>query len=102
MVWPALVYGAEAWSTTKSQEKRLKVYEMRMLRWMCGVTKKDKIRNDHVRESVKVAPVTKKITEKRLKWYGLIGGGHAKKNVRCTSIIGRRRRGRQKTSWKDF
>ena len=43
---------------------------MRMLRWMCGVTKKDKIRNDHVGGSVKVALVTKKITEKRLNWYG--------------------------------
>ena len=43
---------------------------MRLLRWMNGVTKKDKIRNEHVRGSVKVAPVTKEITEKRLKWYG--------------------------------
>ena len=47
--------------------------EMRMLRWMCGVAKKDKnlIRNEHdiVRGSVKVARVSKKITEKRLKWY---------------------------------
>ena len=33
---------------------------------MCGVTKKDKIRNEHVRGSVEIAPVTKKITEKRL------------------------------------
>ena len=39
---------------------------MRMLRWMCAVTKKDKIRNEHVKGSVKVAPVTRKITEKRL------------------------------------
>ena len=38
--------------------------EMRMLRWMCGVTKKDNIRNEHVRASVKVTPVTKKITGK--------------------------------------
>ena len=37
---------------------------------MCGVTKKDKIRNEFVRGSVKEAPVTKHITEKRLKWYG--------------------------------
>ena len=39
---------------------------------MCRVTKKDKIRNEHVRRSVKLAPVTQVITEKRLKWYGHI------------------------------
>ena len=44
--------------------------EMRMLRRMCGVTKNDKIGNEHVRGSVKVAPVTKKMAEKGLKWYG--------------------------------
>ena len=54
----------------KSQENRLDVNEMRMLRWMCGVTKKDKIRFEHVRGSVKVAPVTKKLTEKRVTRYG--------------------------------
>ena len=45
----------ETMATTKGQEKRLEVNEMRMLRWMCGVTKKDKIRNEHVRGSVKVS-----------------------------------------------
>ena len=42
------------------------VNEMRMLRWMCRVMKNDKIRNELVRRSVKVAPVAKKITEKEL------------------------------------
>ena len=41
---------------------------MRMLRWMSGVTEKDRIRNEHVRGSVEVAPVAL-ITEIRLKWY---------------------------------
>ena len=66
---PALLYGTETWSVTNNQEQRLEVNEMRMLRWMCGVTKKDKIRNEHVRGSVKVAPVKTKMTKKRLKWY---------------------------------
>ena len=35
---------------------------------MCGVTQNDNITNEHVRGSVKVVPVAKKIT--RLKWYG--------------------------------
>ena len=65
---PALVYGAETWSTTKSQERRREGNEMRMLRWMSGVTEKDRIRNEHVRGSVEVAPVAL-ITEIRPKWY---------------------------------
>ena len=36
------MYGAQTWATMKGQERRLEVNEMRMLRWMCGVTKKVK------------------------------------------------------------
>ena len=38
------VYSLGPWSTTKSQETE--VNEMWMVRWMCGVTKKDKFRNE--------------------------------------------------------
>ena len=44
-----LLYGAEAWSTTKNQEKRLEVNVIRMLRRIRGVTQKDTIRNKHMR-----------------------------------------------------
>ena len=63
VVRPALMYGAETWALKKAQEKKLGVAEMRMLRWMCGVTKLDKIRNERIRG-------TKKVQERRLKWYG--------------------------------
>ena len=49
VVRPALLYGAETLATTRGQEARLVVNEMRMLRWMCGVTRRDKIRNEHIR-----------------------------------------------------
>ena len=58
------------WATTKRQDKRIEVTEMRMLRWMCGVTRKDKIRNEHIRGTTRVAQASKKITERRLNWYG--------------------------------
>ena len=44
------VYGAEPWLLKKAQETKLDVAEMRMLRWMCGVTKLDKIRNERQRK----------------------------------------------------
>ena len=40
--------------------------EIKMLRWMCGVTKENTIRNEHVTGLVEVALVAKKITEKGL------------------------------------
>ena len=67
VVRPAMLYGAETWATTKRQESRIEVNEMRTLRWMCGVTRKDKIRNEHIRGTTKVAQASRKITERRLK-----------------------------------
>ena len=34
VVRPAMMYGAETWAVKKTQEKKLDVAEMRMLRWM--------------------------------------------------------------------
>ena len=67
VVRPALLYGAVTWATTRGQE----VNEMRMLRWMCGVTRRewDHIQNEHIR-GTRVVQASKKITEQRLKWYG--------------------------------
>ena len=67
VVTPALLYGAETWATTRGQEARLEVNEMMMLRWMCGVTRIDNIRNEHIRGTTRAS---KKIIEKRLKLYG--------------------------------
>ena len=64
VIRPAMLYAAETWATTKRQEKRVAVTEMRMLRWICGVTRKDKIRNENIRGTTRVAQASKKITER--------------------------------------
>ena len=65
-VRPAMTYGSETWAIKKAQEKRMDVAEMRMLRWMCGVTRRDRIRNELIRGTVKVAELSYKIQEKIL------------------------------------
>ena len=34
------------------------------------MTRRDKIRNEHIRGTTRAGQAAKKITEKRLKWYG--------------------------------
>ena len=68
VVRPAMMYGAETWAVKKAHEKKLDVAEMRVLRWMSGVTKMDRIRNERIRGTTKVGEISKKVQESRLKW----------------------------------
>ena len=67
---PALLYGTETWATTRGQEARPEVNEMMMLIWMCGVTRRTKIRSEHNRGTTIVVQASNKMPEKRLKLYG--------------------------------
>ena len=70
VIRPAMMYSADMWAVKKAQEKKLDVAEMRMLRWMSGVTKLDRIRNERIRGTTKVGEISEKVQESRLKWYG--------------------------------
>ena len=59
-------YGAETWAVKTAQEKEFDVAEMRMLRWMSGVTKLDRIRNERIRGTAKVGEISKKVRESQL------------------------------------
>nr|XP_009759181.1 PREDICTED: uncharacterized protein LOC104211763 [Nicotiana sylvestris] len=41
VVRPAMLYGDECWVTKNSHTYKMKVAEMRMLRWICGHTRLD-------------------------------------------------------------
>ena len=97
------MYGAETWAITKAQERKLEVAEMRMLRWMCGLTRKDRVRNERIRETVKVGPMGKKIQESRLRWFGHVerrDWSYVGKKVQDMSIERRRKRCRPKLRWR--
>ena len=104
VVRPAMVYGAETWAVKKAQEKKWDVADMRMLRWMSGVTKLDRIRNERIRGTTKVGEIFKKVQESRLKWYGHVlrrQDEYVGKIVMGMEVPGERRRGRPKWDWLD-
>ena len=105
VVRPAMMYGAETWAVKKAHEKKLDVAEMRMLRWMSGFTKMDRIRNERIiRGTTKVGEISKKVQESRLKWYGHVSrreDEYVGKRVMGMEVPGKRRRGRPKRRWLD-
>ena len=63
-------YGLETMAVTKKQVEEMKVAEMKILRFVMGVTRKNKIRNKYIRSTVKVERFGMKMSEGRLRWYG--------------------------------
>ena len=58
------------WRSQKKQVEAVEVAEMKMLRFAIGVTRKDKIRNKHIRGTIKIERLGMKMREGRLRWYG--------------------------------
>ena len=50
-VRPAMLFGLETMSLTKRQETKLKLAELKVLRWSLGVTKMDRIRKKYILET---------------------------------------------------
>ena len=60
----------ECWVVKKTHAQNLRVAEMKMLRMMCGVTNRDRVRNEYIRGSVGVDSIEDKMAQSRLRWYG--------------------------------
>ncbi|XP_070018117.1 uncharacterized protein [Nicotiana sylvestris] len=65
-----MLYGAECWPVNIAHVQKMKVAKMRMLRWMCGHTRLDRIRNKVIRDKVGVSPIEDKMWEARHRWFG--------------------------------
>ncbi|EYC05843.1 hypothetical protein Y032_0080g1396 [Ancylostoma ceylanicum] len=98
------LYGAECWPATKKVERRLSVMETKMLRWMAGIRRADRIRNEKTRERFGIAPIADKLRETRLRWYRHVL--RANEDTICKvgldlELPGKRPKGRPKQRWPD-
>ncbi|KAL6508131.1 hypothetical protein OROHE_021673 [Orobanche hederae] len=100
---PALLYGTECWAVKQCHVQKMNVAEMRMLRWMCGHTKNDRLRNEVIREKVRVASIEEKMMENRLRWFGHVRRRPVDAPVRRLESWGTsnivKGRGRPKKTW---
>ena len=68
VVRPAMLYRMETVAVTERQMGKKEVAELKMVRWALGVTRKDKIRNEYVRGTAKIAKL-----ETNFRMQGYVG-----------------------------
>ena len=56
-----MLYDAECWPTKRQHVQQISVAEIRMLRWICGHTRRDRVRNDNIRDRLRVASIEEKL-----------------------------------------
>ena len=99
VVRAAMVYGLETVAVTKKQVEEMEVAGMKMLRFAMGVTRKDKIRNEYIRSTVKVERLGIKMREGRLRWFGHVmrrDQEHVGRKMMEMELTGKRKRRRTK------
>ena len=97
-----MVYGSETWPMKAEHEAKLERTEMRMIRWMCGVSLRERKTSAELRERIGVEAIGVLVRRNRLRWFG-----HVERKVeddwvkRCTvmEVEGTRPRGRPKKTW---
>ena len=68
---PTALYGAETWNMSVKDRRKLNVMEMRCLRSMCGVTRRDRIRNEEIRRRTGVTrELSGRADQSVLRWFG--------------------------------
>ena len=73
-----------------------------MLRWMMGIKRIEKIRNEEIRARADVANISEKIREARLRWLGHVARETEEDVVmRTWKMGGHRQIGRPKLRWSD-
>ena len=107
LVMSIFLYACESWTLIAYTERRIQAMEMRCFRKLLGITYRDHISNEEVRNRTRQAigpheDLLTTVKRRKLKLYGHItrSSGLAKTILQGT-VQGGRRRGRQKKRWED-
>ena len=68
-VQSVMMYGSETWAMRVEDMRRLERTERMMVRWMCGVTLKDRKRSEDLLEQLGIKSVAEVVRRNRLRWF---------------------------------
>ena len=101
---PLLTYGSEIWTLTTKLKSRIQAAEMRVLRLIKGITRRDRRRNADVQEELDVEPILIFVERSQLRWYGHVMRMDMERyplRYYLWTPRGTRPRGRPRKRWKD-
>ena len=100
---PTLTYGCESWVRKEREKSRLQATEMRVLRKIAGVSRLDHVRNETVRDRLRVEPVLKKVERRQECWKKKVESreGSVMAKFPAGNGVGKRLRGRPRKRWQD-
>jgi hypothetical protein len=103
-VQSVMIYGSETWPMKLEALQRLERTEKMMIRWMCGVTLKDRNSSVELRNKLGIMGVSDIVRQGRLRWFGHVerkDAGDWVSACRDMVVTGKRDRGRGKKTWKE-
>ena len=112
VILPAVLYGFETWSLTLREERRLRVFENRVLRRIFG-SKKDgvtgeyrKLYNDELNDLYCSPNIIRVVKSRRMRWVGHVARRVCGRQERCIQGLvdkpkGKRSLGGSRRRWED-
>ena len=67
---PTVCYQCQTWTMTEKEKRKITTTEMRFLRRILNVSRRDKIRNEEIRTKVGVIAALDFIRKQQVKWFG--------------------------------
>ena len=101
-----LLYGSGAWTLTKAMSARLNSYATSCYRYMLGIRRIDRVRNEKVLEAVGQIPLSTCVKRRQLRWLGHALRAPEGNTMRLYALYapahGKRKRGRPRLQFRTY
>ena len=101
-VQSVLIYGTETWAMKAENLRSLERTERMMVRWVCGVSLKDRKRSEDLYSLLGIQSMAKVVRNGRLRWFGIVerkNGDDWVSTCRNVVVGGVRCAGKESKTW---